>query len=152
MGLQGGSMRRVFGAAGAVRVTDAPPGPRWRRHGRVGRPGGRRPRRGRGCGGEAQKLRLARRWPGNVRELEGVIECAILRSQGARIQDDDLPEIAKVSPVLRPADGGPGEVERIHAALEQARGNRSVAARLLGVSRATFYRRLTELGISLKES
>ena len=42
------------------------------------------------------------------------------------------------------------ERERILAALERTHGNRTAAARLLGISRATFYRRLTELGIGSK--
>jgi transcriptional regulator of acetoin/glycerol metabolism len=41
------------------------------------------------------------------------------------------------------------ERSRILAALEQTRGNRQQAAKLLGISRATFYRRLSELDIAL---
>ena len=41
------------------------------------------------------------------------------------------------------------EKTRILTALERAKGNRTMAARLLGMSRATFYRRLTELNLSL---
>jgi transcriptional regulator of acetoin/glycerol metabolism len=39
------------------------------------------------------------------------------------------------------------ERQQIQAALRRARGNRAAAARLLGISRATFYRRLRTLGI-----
>ncbi|MCG8458216.1 MAG: sigma 54-interacting transcriptional regulator [Holophagales bacterium] len=88
-------------------------------------------------------------WPGNVRELKSAIEYAVIRCRGEAIGPADLP------PELQPvsaADGMPApepdldERSRILAALEQAGGNRSRAARLLGISRATFYRRLDSLG------
>jgi transcriptional regulator of acetoin/glycerol metabolism len=43
------------------------------------------------------------------------------------------------------------EREEILSALEQARGKRAQAAKLLGMSRSTFYRRLSDLGISQEE-
>jgi DNA-binding NtrC family response regulator len=96
-------------------------------------------------------------WPGNVRELKAAIDYAVIHCQGERILAADLPpEIGRVKsttprdlpiePIPLPSGGDP--TERILAALQQAGGNRTQAARLLGVSRATFYRQLSKLGLS----
>lgn len=93
-------------------------------------------------------------WPGNVRELRSAIEFAMIRCIGAVIQPDDLPP-----EILQPADfesvipGDPlaDEKARFLQALERSRGNRALAARLLGISRATLYRRLADLKISSEE-
>ncbi len=84
-------------------------------------------------------------WPGNVRELRSAAEYAAIRCRGSYIQPSDLP-----AAVARAGGDAPPEEndrERYLAALHQAGGNRSKAARLLGVSRATFYRRLAKLGV-----
>jgi DNA-binding NtrC family response regulator len=101
-------------------------------------------------------------WPGNVRELQGVIEFAVIRGLGPVIGVDDLPpEIVgagSVGSARRPVRTSRApqasvrseeERKRILDALKQANGNRSVAAQLLGIGRATFYRRLEALGIDL---
>ncbi len=93
-------------------------------------------------------------WPGNVRELRSAIEFAVIRCRGAVIQPDDLPP-----EILQPADfenvipGDPlvDDKARFLQALERSRGNRALAARLLGISRATLYRRLADLKISSEE-
>ncbi len=98
---------------------------------------------------EAMRHLLDYAWPGNVRELRSAIEYAVIRCRGAVIPAEDLP------PELHDAAPFPFQVEhplldekqRLLAALEQARGNRTAAARLLGMSRATFYRRLTSFDI-----
>ena len=92
---------------------------------------------------------MAHTWPGNVRELRSAIEYAAIRCGGAVIEAADLPPevAAATSPVLA-ARSAPLAETRLREALREARGNRSVAARLLGVSRSTFYRRLSELGLS----
>ncbi len=106
----------------------------------------------------AMRLLMDYGWPGNVRELRSAIECAVIRCRGREIQVDDLPpEVAQ--PAARPSPrfalprSGPPDPEaersRILAALESAGGNRSRAAKLLGMSRATFYRRLDNLDIVL---
>jgi PAS domain S-box-containing protein len=93
-------------------------------------------------------------WPGNVRELKSAVEYAVIRCKSSVVQEDDLPP--EIHPPLDLAErnaGGPPPDERTRfiAALERARGNRALAARMLGISRATFYRRLTDLNISLSE-
>lgn len=103
-------------------------------------------------------------WPGNVRELENVIEVAAVRCKGGVIQRRDLP-ISLQQPAGTSVDGLPEselsqlqlasvedegqERQRILNALQHARGNRKEAARLLGMSRATFYRRLGHYQIEL---
>ena len=99
---------------------------------------------------EAMRRLLDYTWPGNVRELKSAIEFAVIRCQGAVIMAEDLPpELCDVSgPKFDLQDGPYDEKQRLLAALEQAGGNRTAAARLLGMSRATFYRRLSSLGIA----
>lgn len=98
---------------------------------------------------EAMGLLLNHSWPGNVRELQSAIEFAVIRCKGSVIEAGELPpEITAAAPA-QPASVAPAEDERqrVLAALDAARGNRVAAARLLGISRSTLYRRLDELQI-----
>jgi DNA-binding NtrC family response regulator len=92
-------------------------------------------------------------WPGNVRELKNAIEFAALRCAGALIQPADLPpELLETRPAAhRPPLSPAEEKTRLLEALSAAKGNRTQAARLVGVSRATFYRRLRDLGVTETE-
>ncbi len=88
-------------------------------------------------------------WPGNVRELRGAIEAAFIRARGATLEAEHLPE--EFSERRRESPTGPAlvgdEPTRIRAALEATGGRRAEAAKLLGISRATFYRRLATYDI-----
>jgi DNA-binding NtrC family response regulator len=92
-------------------------------------------------------------WPGNVRELENVIERAAVLCRGDRLADSDLPDCVHQSEGVEPSSltfsvGTPlDEVERrlIRETLRHARGDKSVAAQLLGISTRTIYRKLGEL-------
>ncbi|MDH4245746.1 MAG: sigma 54-interacting transcriptional regulator, partial [Nitrospira sp.] len=91
-------------------------------------------------------------WPGNVRELRSAIEFAVISCKGREVSTDDLPpEIVGASAVPDLSASVPlpehDEKTRLLAALADAKGNRTEAARRLGISRATFYRRLIELHI-----
>lgn len=98
---------------------------------------------------------LAYSWPGNVRELRNVIERALALTLHDQVTVEDLPESVqhpdggKQVPVSL-VDAGNilplEEMERryIHQVLEQLEGNRTLAARLLGVDRKTLYRKLKE--------
>jgi transcriptional regulator with PAS, ATPase and Fis domain/ligand-binding sensor domain-containing protein len=89
---------------------------------------------------------LSHRWPGNVRELKSVIEGAVIRATGPLLKLSDLP-LEPADDLVPPARGPMPEAERrlLIETLRRTGGNRSVAARLLGVSRATLYRRLAAL-------
>ena len=96
-------------------------------------------------------------WPGNVRELEHVLERASVLAEGEAIEVDDL-GIAELPPMPEELAGvavvgGHGEVmdeierRRLVAALRAAGGNRSQAARALGLPRTTFLNKLRRHGL-----
>ena len=107
---------------------------------------------------ETIRLLMEYPWPGNVRELENAIEFAIIRARHSVLHPDDLPPEVRSSPP--PQTGPPAQPEptavpdqldekdRFQAALAQTKGNRTKAAKLLGISRATFYRRLAQLKLA----
>ena len=88
-------------------------------------------------------------WPGNVRELRNTIEYAVIRARDQILREDDLPpEIVHFKiPQINVRLSGDNERSMILTALEQTGGNRKEAAKILGISRATFYRRLEEYDI-----
>ena len=87
-------------------------------------------------------------WPGNVRELENVIERAVLMSSGSEINPEVYPAETDGEDNPLPLHQATREVtenverQKIMEALQKAEGNRSRAARLLGISRATLYEKL----------
>ena len=98
---------------------------------------------------------LAYSWPGNVRELRNVIERALALTRHDQIMPEDLPETVRHPDADQPVPISlvePGrilpleEMERryIHQVLDQLKGNRTLAARLLGVDRKTLYRKLKD--------
>ena len=99
----------------------------------------------------------ARSWNGNVRELQSCVERLVVFADGVDIHAQDVERDAARS---RPLGGETAtatslgerreEAERraVQEALTRAGGNRTLAARLLGVSRRTLYNKLAELGIS----
>lgn len=94
----------------------------------------------------AMCILLAHDWPGNVRELKNAIEFAVIRAKSVRVEPADLPpEVLDSAAAKGLLDDG-DERGRIIAALERTGGNRGEAAKLLGISRATFYRRMGNLG------
>jgi two-component system response regulator HydG len=90
-------------------------------------------------------------WPGNVRELENAIERALVLGRADRIELEDLPESLRGRGVPGPdVDLGPlAKVEREHImrTLQSVKGNKSAAARLLGLDRKTLYRKLEAYGL-----
>ena len=105
---------------------------------------------------EANNLLLSHYWPGNVRELQNVIERACALAKTSKLEVDD---IHLDSPRNRPATPGDGflpdgmtldqwEDEMIREALKRAGGNKSQAARLLGLSRNALRYRLSKIGIA----
>ncbi len=99
---------------------------------------------------ETMQLLMRYPWPGNVRELKSALEFSLIHCREAIIQTSDLPpEIADVDPeILMKGESELDEKERIAAVLKHTNNNRSEAARILGMSRSTFYRRLIGLGLA----
>jgi len=99
---------------------------------------------------EAMRRLIDYGWPGNVRELKSSVEYAVINCRKAVIQLKDLPPEVLEAPTAGPPETAPAgdERTRLLAALDQAGGNRTRAAQILGMSRATFYRHLTKLGIN----
>ena len=103
---------------------------------------------------DAQARLVAHDWPGNCDELDAVIEHAVARCEGPRVGVQDLPPLGapKAAPG-HPLDGTLERVERrvLRRALERAGGNKSEAARLLGVPRTTFLDKLRRNGLEPDE-
>ena len=101
----------------------------------------------------AERL-LAYGWPGNVRELENCIERAVALTSHEQLVVEDLPAAIRdhraETPALVPHAADPGllptleDVERRYVlhVLEVVRGNKSLAAKVLGLDRRTLYRKL----------
>ena len=81
-------------------------------------------------------------WPGNVRELEHVLEHAAILSRSNVISVQDLPQDFAAATLHRRQESAPAQEMTLAAALEKAEGNKAKAARILGVSRNTVYRKL----------
>lgn len=100
-------------------------------------------------------------WPGNVRELMNVLERLFVLSEGDHISYHDFPNIIfpQQQKVERPIinnrirrhdlekQAEQEEIEAIKLALQQAGGNKSQAAKILNISRATLYNKLTRFSI-----
>ena len=98
---------------------------------------------------DAMARLAAYRWPGNVRELRQACERASLLAGGPVLSFADFGLVDPVSapPAAAGLDLARREREAVQAALAQAEGNISQAAKLLGVSRAALYRRLDKHGL-----
>lgn len=92
-------------------------------------------------------------WPGNIRELRNCIECMVVLAKGHELTLTDIPEnIREARPVaavpeekeLPVGTFEATERELIEKALAECNGNRTAAAKLLGISRRTLHRRLAE--------
>jgi len=112
----------------------------------------------------AERLLSGGRWDGNVRQLRNVIERACILADGDFVSEADLAGsmqeqrvpaaaiAASLGATATRVDTSPVplvEVEREHIikTLQQVRGNKAVAARLLGISRRAFYRQLERHGL-----
>lgn len=96
---------------------------------------------------EALALLRGCRFPGNVRELRHALAQACAFAAGTELGASDFDALAarrdlRAPEAARDEESAPLTPERIREALEKTRGNRLEAARLLGVSRSTFYRAL----------
>jgi DNA-binding NtrC family response regulator len=108
---------------------------------------------------EAMKILVNYHWPGNVRELQNIVERACALAKGNVLEVDDI------HLDIRPAKASTGaggflpdgmtleqwEDEMVQEALRRANGNKSQAARLLGLSRNALRYRLSKIGIADEE-
>jgi Nif-specific regulatory protein len=87
-------------------------------------------------------------WPGNVRQLRNVIDSAVVLATTDEIQPSDLSLHEPKPEVFDTLNVEQWEQRLIHEALKRTRGNIPEAAELLGVSRATLYRKLETYSIN----
>jgi transcriptional regulator with GAF, ATPase, and Fis domain len=115
-----------------------------------------------GISRDARAALLSHAWPGNIREVRNAIERALIMSEGGLIT---AAQLALSSSTTRPLDGAPPttprrsespaisgslpEVEKrlVLDALEQAKGNKTQAAKILGLTRIQLYTRLKRFAI-----
>jgi PAS domain S-box-containing protein len=100
-------------------------------------------KRVRGFSSEALSLLLDHPYPGNVRELLNMVERAVILARGETITPELLPsELAQSSPPLpfESAENRLPTAKQLSALLEKHDGNRSAAARELGINRTTLWR------------
>jgi two-component system, NtrC family, response regulator AtoC len=97
-------------------------------------------------------------WPGNVRELRNMVEHMVVMARGERITLRDVPSELKSggqspqpsSPAADDLSLEQAEKRRIEEALRLCSGNRTIAAKRLGISRRTLHRKLNEYGLREK--
>jgi DNA-binding NtrC family response regulator len=108
---------------------------------------------------EAMQILLNYHWPGNVRELQNIIERGCALAKGTVLEASDIHLDVRAA---KAANGASGflpegmtlerwEDEMIQEALRRANGNKSQAARLLGLSRNALRYRLSKIGIADEE-
>jgi DNA-binding NtrC family response regulator len=111
----------------------------------------------------AMKCLLQYDWPGNVRELENCVERAVALGDGKLVDVSDLPpSIASASPSSDAPVGTMAgavsstdleDIERatIERVFEQVKGDKALAGKMLGISRATLYRKLKRYNIGARQ-
>jgi two-component system response regulator HydG len=99
-----------------------------------------------GISESVMELFMMYHWPGNIRQLENLLEHAFVVCQHAVITPRELPSdfMPGTKTHAEGGDHGTAEVSAIREALKQAEYNKSEAARLLGISRRTLYRKLEQ--------
>ncbi len=103
---------------------------------------------------DALKILLSYPWPGNVREVENVIERAVVLCKGEKIDMDLLPEYLQIYQIetyrkdpLRLPTLEEVEKNYIKWVLKKCRGNKSQAARIMGIDRVSLWRKLKRYGV-----
>ncbi|HET9837218.1 MAG TPA: sigma-54 dependent transcriptional regulator [Candidatus Angelobacter sp.] len=113
----------------------------------------------------AMKCMLQYDWPGNVRELENCVERAVALGSQEMIDLADLPPVvrahqendfalpsaAKAASSVSNTDLEEIERDTIQRVIEQVQGDKAQARRMLGISRATLYRKLKRYNIGLSK-
>ena len=113
----------------------------------IGRSFGRPPA---GLTHDAREALLTRRWPGNVRELRNALERAAILCEGGLITPAHLPAASSERGIAPPStDLGAAERATIEQVMREVAGNKSLAAKKLGLSRTQLYVRLRKYQIDL---
>ncbi|RKY88964.1 Fis family transcriptional regulator [candidate division KSB1 bacterium] len=109
----------------------------------------------RGVSSQALECLMSYHWPGNIRELENAIEQAFVRCRGDEINVEHLPatvqagtiatEVVKVVTTGRPFEEAEKQV--LLQVLREVGGSRTEAARRLGLSKATLWRKMKKFGL-----
>jgi DNA-binding NtrC family response regulator len=109
-----------------------------------------------GISPQAMQILVSYHWPGNVRELQNIVERACALSKGATLEAGDIHLDTRPAKNSNDAHGflpdgmtlEQWEDEMVQEALRRANGNKSQAARLLGLSRNALRYRLSKIGIA----
>jgi len=106
----------------------------------------------RGLSPEAMEVLMRWPFPGNIRELQNAIEHAFILCKEELIRPEHLPSEMRrpeILPTFPPVSGLRQEAERrlLEEALARCEGNRSRAAKLLGISRTTLWRKMRRYGL-----
>jgi two-component system response regulator HydG len=110
-----------------------------------------------GISNESMALLTSYAWPGNVRELKSAFEYAFVACQESMIQPHHLPPAVHQAPSLFknvkkvPLSRSQMKRKELIEALQQAGGNQSRAAEILGVSRVTVWNRMNKYGITTRK-
>ncbi len=101
------------------------------------------------CSPEVMRVLVRNRWPGNIEQLHQVLRKVVLKRRAGVVELRDLPAECRATTrrVLTPLEAI--ECDAIVDALLDTGGNKVEAARLLGSSRATIYRKIREYGITM---
>lgn len=105
---------------------------------------------------DSLRLLMTYSWPGNVRELKSAVEFAVISARTTCLMPSDFPEeLRHTQRDHRPLSSQESQraepKTQLLRALQQAQGNRTEAAKILGISRATLYRRLLANHIDVAE-
>jgi len=109
-----------------------------------------------GADNAAIRILMSLPWRGNIRELDNVLERAMILGNGEWITASDIPHAEKWEEHNHNTYAGPHDLtdalrayEKMHIenVLKETDGNRAVAAKMLGLSRSSLYRKLDSLGI-----
>jgi len=109
-----------------------------------------------GVSDEVMNIFMRYNWPGNIRELENIIQRAVQISKHDMIQTKDLPiyltskfDLNKIESNSNISLIDAQESSTILNVLKKAKGNAKQASEILGISRATLYRKLSKLGYKI---
>lgn len=102
---------------------------------------------------EAMDVLCSYPYPGNVRELENIIQRSIVMAKGPMLLPINLPdELRGIVAISEPESLADMERQIIGNALHKCKGNVSQAAKMLGIGRATLYRKMKKLNITILDN